>query len=51
MYIKLAFVTELVDVPVLGTGVIRRVGSSPTEGNIQIYYICKCINLKIIYTL
>jgi hypothetical protein len=25
-------VTELVDVPVLGTGVIWRVGSSPTKG-------------------
>jgi hypothetical protein len=24
---------ELVDIPVLGTGALRRVGSSPTEGN------------------
>lgn len=27
--------TELVDVPVLGTGVIWRVGSSPTKGKIK----------------
>ena len=39
--------TELVDVPVLGTGVIRRVGSSPTEGNIYLLYIRKCININI----
>ena len=25
----------MVDVPVLGTGVLRRVGSSPTKGKIQ----------------
>ena len=26
---------ELVDIPVLGTGALRRVGSSPTEGNFE----------------